>query len=325
MGTPWHWIAFNAAVLVALILDLAVFHRRPRPIGLRDAALWSCTWIALSVLFGLGIFRRRGPQPALEFFTGYLIEKALSVDNLFLFLVIFRTFSVDARVQHRLLTWGILGALAMRGAMIAGGAALIGRFNWVLCVLGAFLVYAGGRLLFAGRSGIGPEQNPLFRRVHRMLPLTQEYQGQRLFVRREGRSYLTPLFLVLLVIEVTDVTLACDSIPAVFGVTRDPFIVYTSNVLAILGLRALYFLLVGILGYFRFLNAGVSVVLVFIGAKMLAEPWFHIAARASLGVVGGILAIALLASWLAGPSRWNRGPAKTEDKLRGSFLAGGED
>jgi tellurite resistance protein TerC len=298
MGTPLHWIAFNLFIVTAIALDLRVFHRRPHKIAIRQAALASFGWIAVSVLFGFGVFYFRGPQPALEFFTGYLIEKALSVDNLFLFLVIFRAFAVDERLQHWLLEWGVVGALVMRGAMIALGAELIGHFSWVLYVLGAFLVYAGVRMLFFSKGEIHPEQSRIFRFASRELRISHEYQGERFFVRKAGRWYATPLFLVLLVVEITDVTLAVDSIPAVFGITRDPFIVYTSNVLAILGLRALYFLLAGVIDRLRFLDEGLAIVLVFIGGKMIGERWLHIPDVVSLGVVGGVLLIALLASVL---------------------------
>jgi tellurite resistance protein TerC len=298
MGTPLHWIAFNLFIVAAIALDLRVFHRRPHKIEIREAALASFGWIAVSVLFGFGVLYFRGPQLGLEFFTGYLIEKALSVDNLFLFLVIFRAFAVDERLQHRLLEWGVVGALVMRGAMILLGAELIGHFSWVLYVLGAFLVYAGVRMLFFSKGEIHPEQSRIFRFTSRKLRVSHEYQGERFFVRKAGRWYATPLFLVLLVVEITDVTLAVDSIPAVFGITRDPFIVYTSNVLAILGLRALYFLLAGVIDRLRFLDEGLAIVLVFIGGKMIGERWLHIPDVVSLGVVGGVLLIALLASVL---------------------------
>jgi tellurite resistance protein TerC len=303
MGTPLHWIAFNVFIVTAIALDLRVFHRRAHKIAIREAALASFGWIAVSVLFGIGMFYFRGPQPALEFFTGYLIEKALSVDNLFLFLVIFRAFAVDERLQHRLLEWGVVGALVMRGVMIALGAELIGHFSWVLYLLGAFLVYAGVRMLFLNRGDIHPEQNWLFRLASRRLRISHEYHGERFFVRNAGRLFATPLFLVLLVVEITDVTLAVDSIPAVFGITRDPFIVYTSNVLAIMGLRALYFLLAGVIDRLRFLDEGLAVVLVFIGGKMIGERWLHIPDTVALGVVGGVLLIALLASVMISPKK----------------------
>ena len=301
MGTPFHWLAFNLFVFAAIVLDLAVFHRRPHKIGLREALLWSFAWLGLSVVFGIGILHYFGEQRALEFFTGYVIEKALSVDNLFLFLVIFRAFAVDERIQHRVLEWGILGALVMRAVMIAAGTALIERFSWVLYVFGAFLVYAGLHMLFVKKEEVHPERNAIFRIAGRHLRVTREYQGEHFFVRSGGRLFATPLFLVLLIVEITDVTLAVDSIPAIFGITRDPFIVYSSNVFAILGLRAMYFLLAGILGRFRFLTAGLSFVLVFIGAKMIAEPWLHIPVQIALPIVGGILLVALAVSLLMPP------------------------
>ena len=298
MGTPVTWIAFNVFIAIAIALDLRVFHRRPHKIEIREAAFASFGWIAVSVLFGIGVLYFYGEQPALEFFTGYLIEKALSVDNLFLFLVIFRAFAVDERLQHRLLEWGVIGALVMRGVMIALGAELIEHFSWVMYILGAFIVYAGVRMLFYHKGDIHPEQSRIFRFASRHLRISHDYHGERFFVRNAGRLFATPLFLVLLVVEITDVTLAVDSIPAVFGITRDPFIVYTSNVLAILGLRALYFLLAGVIDRLRFLDEGLAVVLVFIGGKMIGERWLHIPVTISLGVVGGVLLLALLASVL---------------------------
>jgi len=301
MGTPLQWLAFNLFVLGAIALDLAVFHRRPHKISLREALIWSLVWVGLSVVFGLGILHYFGEQRSLEFLTGYLIEKALSVDNLFLFLVIFRAFQVDDRIQHRVLEWGILGALAMRALMIAAGAALVERFSWILYVFGAFLIYAGLHMLFAKKEEVHPERNAILRIAGRYLRVTRDYHGEKFFVSKGGQLFATPLFLVLLIVEITDVTLAVDSIPAVFGITHDPFIVYTSNVFAILGLRALYFLLAGILGRFRFLTAGLSFVLAFIGAKMIAEPWLHIPVQIALPIVGGILLVALAASLLARP------------------------
>ena len=302
MGTPLNWIAFNLFVLIAIALDLRVFHRQPHKIGLREAAIASFCWIGVSVIFGLGVLHFRGPQPALEFFTGYLIEKALSVDNLFLFLVIFRAFAVEDRMQHRLLEWGVVGALVMRGVMIGVGAELIGHFSWVLYLLGAFLVYAGIKLFFK-KEDVHPEDSKIVRFASRHLPVTREYDGEHFFVRNAGKLFATPLFLVLLVVEFTDVTLAIDSIPAVFGITRDPFIVYTSNVLAILGLRALYFLLAGVIDRLRFLDEGLAIVLVFIGGQMIGERWVHIPVGVSLGVVGSVILIALLASVLIPPKK----------------------
>jgi tellurite resistance protein TerC len=298
MGSPLLWVAFNIFVLAAVALDLGVFSRRLHKVSLKEAALSSAAWVVISVLFGLGILYYSGRQTALEFFTGYLIEKALSVDNLFLFLVIFRTFAIDERFQHRMLEWGILGALVMRAVMIAAGAALIERFTWIVYVLGAFLLYAGAHMLFAKKEEIHPEQSWLARFANKHLRVSREYQGEHFFTRVNGKLFATPLFLVLVVVEMTDVTLAIDSIPAIFGITTDPFIVYTSNVFAILGLRAMYFLLAGVLNRLRFLTVGLSIVLMFIGGKMIAGYWFHVPEVVSLSTVGGILLLALIASLL---------------------------
>ncbi|HMD38461.1 MAG TPA: TerC family protein [Candidatus Acidoferrum sp.] len=298
MGTPLLWLVFNLFVLAAIALDLGVFHRRPHKMETREALTWTLVWVGLTVAFGLGVIHFSGAQRGLEFFTGYLIEKALSVDNLFLFLVIFRAFSVHEKIQHRILEWGILGALVMRGIMIAAGAGLIERFNWVLYVFGAFLVYAGLHMLFTKKEEMHPEQNAISRFASRRLRVTQDYDGSHFFVRRSGNLFATPLFVVLVIVEITDITMAVDSIPAIFGITRDPFIVYTSNVFAILGLRAMYFLLAGVLGRLRFLTTGLAIVLAFIGAKMLVEPWVHISVQTSLAIVGGILLVALAASML---------------------------
>jgi tellurite resistance protein TerC len=311
MSTPLDWILFNAFILMALVLDLRVFHRQPHKVQLREAAIASFSWIGVSVLFGLGVLYFRGPQPALEFFTGYLIEKALSVDNLFLFLVIFRAFAVEDRLQHRLLEWGVVGALIMRGIMIAAGAQLIEHFSWVLYALGGFLVYAGIRMFFK-QVDMHPEKSRIVGFAQRYLRVKPEFRGESFFVRDRGKLFATQLFVALLVIEITDVTLATDSIPAVYGITRDPFIVYTSNVLAILGLRALYFLLAGIIDRLRFLDEGLAVVLVFIGGKMIGEPWIRVPVHVSLAVVGGVLLIALVASVLMpGKRKREDEPAET--------------
>jgi tellurite resistance protein TerC len=316
MSTLSRWIFFNIFVLIAVALDLGVLHRRPHRIRLREAAIWSAGWVGLAILFGVGVFWFLGRQPALEFFTGYLIEKALSIDNLFLFLVIFRTFSVDERVQHRLLAWGVLGALVMRGIMIAMGAALVARFSWIMYVFGAFLVYAGIHMLLIRTRETHPEQNKIFQLASRHLRVTHQYHGERFFVRANKQLFATPLFLVLLVVEITDITLAVDSIPAIFGITHDAFIVYTSNVFAILGLRAIYFLLAGALRRLRYLTVGLSGVLVFIGAKMIAEPWVPVPVHISLGVVAGILLVALIVSLMA-PEQ-----AAPAEQARGKVMQG---
>jgi tellurite resistance protein TerC len=296
MGTPLLWIGFNLFVLASIALDLGVFSRRLHKVRLPEAGFFSLLWVALSVLFGLGVLHFSGKQAGLQFFTGYVIEKALSVDNLFLFLVIFRTFAIDERLQHRMLEWGILGALVMRGVMILAGTELVERFSWVLYVFGAFIVYAGIHMLFVKKEKVHPEKSFIFQFASKHLRLTRDYQGEHFFVRNGGKIYATPLFLALLVVEITDVTLAIDSIPAIFGITQDPFIVYTSNVFAILGLRAMYFLLAGVLGRLRFLTVGLSFVLTFIGAKMIARKLVDIPEHISLLIVLGILLLALAAS-----------------------------
>lgn len=299
MGTPLQWIAFNILVLIAIALDLGVFHRKAHKIGLREALIWSLVWVALACTFGVSIWYFYGRQFALEFFTGYVIEKALSVDNLFVFLVIFRVFAVKDEYQQSVLGYGILGALLMRGVMIALGAALINRFSWVMYVFGAFIVYAGTHMLFAPKAESHPENNFLVRYFSKHLRLAKEYCGAKFFTRENGLLFATPLFLVLLIVEITDVTFAVDSIPAVFGITRNAFIVFTSNVFAILGLRALYFLLAGVLETFQYLKVGLALVLIFVGAKMLVEPWLHISTAISLLMVMGTLIFAVIVSSLA--------------------------
>jgi len=303
MGTPLLWVGFNLFVLVALAFDLGVFHRNPHKITIREAFIASALWIGFAIAFGCGVWHWYGEQRGLEYFTGYVIEKALSVDNLFVFLVIFRAFDVDDRVQHRVLAWGILGALIMRGLLITVGAVLVARFHWILAAFGIFLVYTGLHMLWRREKAVHYEKNPIFRFASRHLRLTKEYHGSSFFVRQNGQLFGTPLVLVLLIIELTDVAFAVDSIPAIFGITRDPFIVYTSNVFAILGLRALYFLLVGLLDYFRYLGIGLALILIFIGVKLIAEPWLHISVSYSLGVVGILLLLTIVLSLWAGPKK----------------------
>jgi tellurite resistance protein TerC len=321
------WVVFNAIVLALLVLDLALLHRQSREIRLREAAWWSVFWVAVSLLFNASLlwwYPLHQPElraaRALEFFTGYVIEKSLSVDNIFVFLVLFRYFGVEPRFQYRVLHWGILGALIMRGAMIAAGVALIQKFEWILYVFGAFLVWTGAKMMFHKPEDVDPEHNPVFRLARKYLPLTKNYEGQSFFVRQGGALLATPMFLVLLVVETTDVAFALDSIPAIFAVTRDPFIIYSSNVFAILGLRALYFLLAGIMPYFRYLGAGLSIVLMFIGGKMLIENWVHISTGVSLVIVGVVLSTAVIASVIArkaeaGPAA-HTAPASTADPDR---------
>ena len=297
MGTWPLWIAFNLGVALLLLLDLRLFHRRPRAISLRGAAIESVAWIALSLGFGAWIYISHGPGPGLEFFTGYLVEKSLSLDNVFVFLLVFQYFRVEPKFQHRLLFWGIVGAIVLRGVMIAAGAVLIARFDWVLYLLGTFLVYSGFKL-FGADHAVHPEKNPLVRWARKILPISDAAPTQSLLVKQGGRWLLTSFFLVVIVLETTDLVLALDSIAAVFGVTRDPFLVYSSNICAILGLRALYFLLTGILQYFQFLDEGLAITVMFIGAKMLANPWVHIPTGLSLSIVGGIIALSVIISVL---------------------------
>jgi tellurite resistance protein TerC len=295
MGTWPLWIAFNAGVALLLLLDLGVFHRRAYAVTFREAAIESAAWVALSLGFGAWIFVSHGRGPGLEFFTGYLVEKSLSLDNVFVFLLIFQYFRVEPRYQYRLLFWGVLGALVLRGAMVAAGAVLIARFNWVLYLLGVFLLYSGFKL-FGADHAVHPEKNLVVRWAQKILPMSDAEPTESLIVRRAGRWLFTPFFLVVIVLETTDLLLAVDSIAAVFGVTRDPFLVYSSNVCAILGLRALYFLLAGILQYFQFLDEGLAITVMFIGAKMLAEPWVHISTGFSLAIVGAIIVFSILIS-----------------------------
>ncbi len=298
----WVWVGFNAFVIALLALDLGVFHREAHVVSVREAAIWSAVWVTLSLGFNYFVYRFLGPQAGLEFLTGYLIEKALSVDNIFVFVLIFGYFGVPAKYQHRVLFWGILGALLMRGTMIGMGALLIERFDWILYVFGAFLVFTGIRMAREDESRIEPEANPVLRLVRRFLPVTTTYHGQRFFVRepvgRGGkvRRVATPLFVVLVFVETTDLVFAVDSIPAIFAITRDPFIVYTSNILAILGLRALYFLLAGIIHKFHYLQLGLSVVLVFIGVKMLLADIYHVPTAVSLGVIALVLGASVAGS-----------------------------
>ncbi len=303
MGTPLLWLGFNLFVLIAIALDLGVFHRKAHKVGAREAALWTVLWVTLAVSFGYCVWHWYGAQRGLEYFTGYVIEKALSVDNLFVFLVIFRAFQVDERVQHRVLEWGIIGALVMRGIMIGTGAVLVSRFSWILQVFGAFLIYSGLHMLLKRDKAVHYERNPVFRFASTHLRVTEGYRGGNFFVREGGKLFATPLILVLLIVEISDVTFAVDSIPAIFGITRDAFIVYSSNVFAILGLRAMYFLLADILDYFRYLSIGLALVLLFIGAKMVADPWWHVSVTLSLGVVAGVLLLTMLISLLASPRK----------------------
>jgi tellurite resistance protein TerC len=292
----WPWVGFTAFVLVMLALDLGVFHRKAHAVSIREAMIWSAVWVTLSMIFNLGLYWFQGPEPALQFFTGYLIEKSLSVDNIFVFALIFGYFSVSPTDQHRVLFWGILGALVMRAAFILAGSALLAQFHWIIYVFGAFLVVTGIRMARHQELEIHPENNPLLKLVRRLVPVTRGYHGHHFFVREAGRWMATPLFLVLVLLESTDLVFAVDSIPAIFAVTNDPFIVYTSNIFAILGLRSLYFLLAGVMGKFVYLKLGLSAVLVFVGIKMLLTEIYKIPSLVSLAVIAAILTASVLAS-----------------------------
>jgi tellurite resistance protein TerC len=302
VNSIYGWVGFNVVVLAILALDLGVLHRKSEKVSLREAAVWSGIWVALSLCFALAIYLTMGKQSGLEFLTGYLIEYALSVDNIFVFVLIFTYFNVPEKYQHRVLFWGIIGALVLRGVMIVAGSALVTRFSWTLYIFGAFLVFTGIRMaLQKDDAAYNPDRDPVLRAARKIVPVTKEYHGKKFFVREQrpdGTSHLaaTPLFIVLLIVDTTDIVFATDSIPAIFAVTRDPFIVYTSNICAVLGLRALYFLLAGIVDKFVYLKLGLSMVLVFIGAKMLLEGVFHIPIGISLGVVALVLASSIVAS-----------------------------
>ena len=291
------WIGFNLFVLAMLALDLGIFHRKAHAVTVREALVWSAVWVALALLFNMGVYFWRGPKPALDFLTGYLIEKSLSVDNIFVFLLIFSTFRVPPQYQHTVLFWGIVGALLMRALFIAIGVTLIQTFHWVVYIFGAFLLLTGIRMAIQQEErDIDVERHVVLRLLRRFLPITERYEGGKFFVRRGGRTFATPLFVVLLVVETTDVIFAVDSIPAILAITVDPFIVYTSNVFAILGLRALYFALAGLAHRFHYLHYGLAAILVFVGIKMLLVDVYKIPIGIALSVVAGILLLSVLAS-----------------------------
>jgi tellurite resistance protein TerC len=305
--TAWHWVGFIACVLVFLALDLGLFHRHAHIVKFREALVWTAVWFSMAMLFALGLKPLRGEKEALEFLTGYLIELSLSMDNVFVIALIFAYFQVPNQYQHRVLFWGIVGALIMRGLMIGAGAALISLLHWVLYVLGAFVLFTGVKMLFV-ETTVHPERNRVVRWVRKVYPVTSHLDGQKFVTVSQGRKALTPLALVLVMVETTDLIFALDSIPAIFAVTTKPFIIFTSNVFAILGLRSLYFVLAGALDYFRYLKVGLSLVLVFIGVKMLLDPhgsterWFQveIPISVSLLVVGGIILISIVVSMFSG-------------------------
>ncbi|MEP7269919.1 MAG: TerC family protein [Acidobacteriota bacterium] len=298
MNQVFLWVIFSVVVLGLLALDLGVFHRKSHVVKIREALIWSAIWVSLALAFNVFVYFTRGPAPALEFLAGYLIEEALSVDNLFIFLLIFSYFRVPSLFQHKVLFWGILGALIMRAIFILAGIALIQKFHWIIYVFGAFLILTGIRMVTQQDKEIHPEKNPVLRLFRRLMPVTESYEGDQFFIIRNGRRFATPLFIVLLMVETTDVIFAVDSIPAIFAITRDPFIVYTSNVFAILGLRSIYFALAGLMQLFHYLNYGLCFILVFVGIKMLVGEFYKIPVGIALGTIVAILGASILASVL---------------------------
>lgn len=296
MNQAFSWLLFGTIILGLLALDLGVFHRKSHVVKIKEALIWCAVWISLALIFNVFIYFSRGPGPALEFLAGYLIEEALSVDNLFVFLLIFSYFRVPASVQHKVLFWGIIGALVMRAIFIVAGIALIERFHWIIYIFGAFLILTGIRMLSEQNKEIHPESNLVLRLFRRLMPVTKNYEGDRFFVMRGTQRFATPLFIVLLMVETTDLIFAVDSIPAILAITVDPFIVYTSNVFAILGLRSLFFALAGLMQLFHFLNYGLCFILVFVGAKMLIGEFYKIPIGVALGVIIATLAVSIIAS-----------------------------
>lgn len=293
----WAWAGFLAFIATMLALDLGVFNRNAHTVKLKEALAWCAVWFGLAMAFNLLVSFKMGNTAAMEFFTGYIVEMCLSVDNVFVFIVIFQYFRVEPRYQHRVLFWGILGAVIMRALFIFAGISLINAFHWIIYVFGAFLVYTGVKLALPKKEdGFDPEKNPLIKIARKVVPVTNHFEGGHFFTRVHGKLHATPLFLVLLVVETTDVMFALDSIPAVIAITRNEFIVFTSNIFAILGLRSLYFAVSGVMQLFRFLNIGLAVILVFVGFKMLASHYLPVPIHLSLGIIGTVLAASIVAS-----------------------------
>lgn len=292
------WVGFNLFVMLMLALDLGVFHRKVHAVSVKEALVWTGVWITLAMIFNLFVYFRFGEEKAVEFFTGYLIEKSLSVDNIFVIIMIFSYFQVADEYQHKVLFWGILGALVMRAIFIFSGIELIHRFHWLIYIFGGFLIFTGIKMLVSDDSKIEPEKNPLMRLARKVFSFTENFEGSNFFVKRNGKTLATPLFLVVILIEATDLIFAVDSIPAILAISEDPFIVYTSNVFAILGLRSLYFALSGIEKYFHYLKFGLSAILVFVGTKMCIVDFYKIPVEISLIVIIFVLAIAMISSVL---------------------------
>ncbi len=320
IGTPALWSGFLVLIFSLMAVDIAAIRRNPQEMSMREASTWTVGWITLALLFGAGIAWHFGRRPAVEYFTGYVIEYALSVDNLFVFILIFKTFGVPPTYQRRVLIWGILGAMILRAVFILAGTALLSRFNGLLYVFGAFLIYTGVKILFGKDVETHPEQNPVLKLFGKVFPIVRHFGDGKFIVKHRGRWYATALLPVLLVVEATDVVFAVDSIPAIFAVTRDPFIVFTSNIFAILGLRALYFVLKTMMDAFRFLKVGLGLVLVFVGAKMCTEKWVHVPAEISLLVVVALLGASVAASLL-----WPEKPGGNGEAGQSDVKAAGGD
>jgi tellurite resistance protein TerC len=301
VGSPALWAGFLLLVVALLAVDLGLFHRQAHAVSAKEAGIWTAVWVSLAVVFNIGVYVWLGPGPGLEFTTGYLIEKALSVDNIFVFVIVFSAFGVPAMYQHRVLFWGIFGALVMRAAFIFAGGAFIQRFHWAIYVFGGVLAVTGFKLLFQKEQEIHPERNPLVRLFQRIVPVTHEPSQGKFWLRKDGRWFATPLFLALVSVEITDLVFAVDSIPAVFAITTDPFIVFTSNIFAILGLRSLYFLLASVITKFSYLKTGLALVLLFVGAKMLMMDFYKLPTVVSLAVIAVILAGSILLSLMRMP------------------------
>ena len=301
IGSPLLWAGFIGFVLTMLAIDLGIFHKKAHEVSLKEAGIWSAIWVVLAFVFNAAVYYRFGSERALEFTTGYLIEKALAVDNIFVFVVIFSTFAVPAIYQHRVLFWGVLGALVMRAVFILAGGAFLQRFHWAIYVFGGLLAITGVKLLVQRNQEMHPERNPLVRWFQKVIPVTPKFHGDKFTVLKGGRRYATPLLLALVAVEVTDLIFAVDSIPAIFAITSDPFIVFTSNIFAILGLRSLYFLLAGIITKFVYLKVGLSFVLIFVGAKMLLMDVYKVPIGASLGIIAGILGLSVVVSLVKPP------------------------
>ncbi len=292
----FYWIGFLTFILFMLILDLGVFHKKDREIKFKEAVLWTIFWITLSLIFNVLIYFTSGEKPAIEFLTGYFIEKSLSIDNIFVFVMIFSYFKVPLKYHHKVLFWGILGALIMRAIFIFSGVALISKFHWIIYLFGAFLIFTGIKMFFEKDKDIHPEKNPVLNLFKKIFPVHTAYEDGHFFIKKNSRYYATPLFLVIIFVETSDIIFAVDSIPAVLSITRDPFIVFTSNVFAILGLRSLYFAVSGVMQYFRFLSTGLSAILIFVGAKMLLDSFYKIPTGYSFLIITFIVTAAIIAS-----------------------------